>query len=210
SSAPVEALGIPTNDMATLENMESSVVGMMRESPIRELAFLDVCYEIEVKTARQKGKNANRNAREKKIVLSHVTGVARHREMMALMGPSGSGKTSLLNVLAQRVNRAAVAGGVYVDGKPLAKAFKRQMGFVFQDELMLWNLTVRETVLFAAKLRLPQSMPEEQKAQRVDDLVKLLGLTHVANTIIGKEARRGVSGGERKRAAIGVEMVTMP
>ncbi|CAM9861940.1 unnamed protein product, partial [Discosporangium mesarthrocarpum] len=72
------------------------------------------------------------------------------------MGPSGSGKTSLLNVLAQRVPQKAVSGDIYVDGQPINKSFRRQMGFVFQDDLCLWNLTARETVTYAAKLRLPE------------------------------------------------------
>ena len=76
--------------------------------------------------------------------------------------------------------------------------------------MCLWNLTVRETVMFAAKLRLPQSTPENVKDERVTELVELLGLSHIADSIIGKEGRRGISGGERKRVSIGVELITSP
>ncbi|KAG5177382.1 ATP-binding cassette superfamily [Tribonema minus] len=198
---------------------------------IQELSFLDLCYSIDAPTmgkqrvprkdgerrrsslfSRSRNGDAGGKAGEKAKmnILDHVSGEARSGEMLALMGPSGSGKTSLLNVLAQRVPSKNVHGGTYVDGKPLTKAFKRQMGFVFQDDLMLWNLTVRETMLFAAKLRLPQSIPLSEKEECVDDLIEKLGLTDCAHSIIGKESRRGVSGGERKRASIGVELVTAP
>ena len=76
--------------------------------------------------------------------------------------------------------------------------------------MCLWNLTVRETVMFAAKLRLPQSTPDKVKDERVTELVELLGLSHIADSIIGKEGRRGISGGERKRVSIGVELITRP
>ena len=76
--------------------------------------------------------------------------------------------------------------------------------------MCLWNLTVRETVMFAAKLRLPQTTPEKEKHERVAELLELLGLSHIADSIIGKERKRGISGGERKRVSIGVELITSP
>lgn len=76
--------------------------------------------------------------------------------------------------------------------------------------MCLWNLTVRETVMFAAKLRLPQSTSNDEKEDRVAELLELLGLSHVADGIVGKEGRRGISGGERKRVSIGVELITSP
>lgn len=76
--------------------------------------------------------------------------------------------------------------------------------------MCLWNLTVRETVTFAAKLRLPQSTSDTEKDNRVAELLELLGLSHIADNIVGKEGRRGISGGERKRVSIGVELITSP
>ena len=82
--------------------------------------------------------------------------------------------------------------------------------FPAQDDMCLWNLTVRETVTFGAKLRLPQAMPESEKEDRITELLSLLGLSHVADNIVGKEGRRGISGGERKRVSVGVELITSP
>ncbi|CAM9677396.1 unnamed protein product, partial [Laminaria digitata] len=118
-----------------------------------------------------------------------------------------------LNVLAQRVPPKSVSGGVFVDGSPMSKSFKRRMGFVFQartDDMCLYNLTVRETVMFASKLRLPQTTPDQEKIHRVEELLELLGLSSVADSVIGKEGKRGISGGERKRVSIGVELITNP
>jgi ABC-type multidrug transport system ATPase subunit len=144
-------------------------------------------------------------------ILDNVSGELKCGEMMALMGPSGSGKTSLLGVLAQRIPSRNVKGEVYINGRVLKKKWlKRSMGFVFQDDLLLWNLTVRETILFAAKLRLPQSMPMAEKEDRVDALIERLGISGVKDSIIGKESKRGVSGGERKRVGVAIELVTSP
>lgn len=184
------------------ERRDTSLVFPNRPDTIQELAFLDLTYEVDNV---RPGKET-----ESLRVLDSVSGQANSMEMLALMGPSGSGKTSLLNVLAQRVSPKNVSGNVFVDGSPLSKSFKRRMGFVFQDDLCLWNLTVHETVSFAAKLRLPQSMSDEEKDAKVAELLNLLGLSHVADGIIGKEGRRGVSGGERKRVSIGVELITSP
>ncbi|CAM9153959.1 unnamed protein product [Scytosiphon promiscuus] len=180
----------------------SAIFPPNRGNSIQELAFLDLKYEVE---NIRPGMEA-----ETLQVLEGVSGQANSGEMLALMGPSGSGKTSLLNVLAQRVPQKDVTGSVFVDGSPLSKSFKRRMGFVFQDDLCLWNLTVMETVMFAAKLRLPQTTPDREKHERVAELLELLGLSHVGDNIIGKEGRRGISGGERKRVSIGVELITSP
>ena len=95
-------------------------------------------------------------------------------------------------------------------GVPLPLPSSRPLQRRQYDDMCLWNLTVRETVMFAAKLRLPQSTPEKVKEERVAELVELLGLSHIADSIIGKEGRRGISGGERKRVSIGVELITSP
>lgn len=68
---------------------------------------------------------------------------------------------------------------------------------------MYWNLTVRECIQFAAMLKLPRSMSRQEKEERVDEILKILGLEGCQNTRIGDSTHRGISGGERKRTAIG-------
>jgi len=99
---------------------------------------------------------------------------------------------------------------VLFDGTAPDKTFQRLCGFVFQDDLLMAQLTVRETVEFAAKLRLPQELGDAVRAQRVQAMLKQLALVSCAETLIGSEKSRGVSGGERKRAAVAVELVARP
>jgi ABC-type multidrug transport system ATPase subunit len=71
-------------------------------------------------------------------------------------------------------------------------------------------LTVRETLLFSARLRLPESISIDEKRNRVEEVMANLGLTHVADSRIGGDGKRGISGGEKRRVSIGVELVTSP
>lgn len=130
--------------------------------------------------------------------------------MIAIMGSSGAGKTTLLNVLAGRVATGDIEGEILVNSRPRGQNWKRVVGYVEQDDVMYRTLTVRETITFAALLRLPRYFTKEQKKARVEEVITELGLAKCANTIIGDEENRGISGGERKRVAIGIELVTNP
>ena len=79
-------------------------------------------------------------------------------------------------------------------------------GYVYQDDVILETMTVREAIMMAAHLRLPQAKPLE-KEQKVDDLIELLGLSKARHTVIGSSLKPGISGGERKRTAIAMQMV---
>lgn len=146
-----------------------------------------------------------------KQILCDITGEVQPGEVLALMGPSGSGKTSLLSVLAGRAPSAVkLTGKILANQQPLAKAVKRRMGFVLQDDVLHETLTVYETLLYAALLRLPGDMTRHEKEDRVRCVVRALGLDKCQDTIIGGFFRRGVSGGERKRVSIGVELLINP
>ncbi|CAG9466391.1 unnamed protein product [Pedinophyceae sp. YPF-701] len=144
-------------------------------------------------------------------ILHGVSGSVEPGHVMALMGPSGSGKTSLLSLLGGRRSGAVeVSGHMLFNGDPLSRAVKRKIGFVLQDDLLFEALTVYETLWYAAALRLPRSMTAEDRRARVEVVIQALGLGKCAHTIIGSAARRGVSGGERKRVSIGHELLTQP
>ena len=119
----------------------------------RVLSWSDLDYSVGI-TIRPSGvlKSAKK---ERKPVLKKLSGHVTSGEMCALMGPSGSGKSSLLSVLAGRLPGVGRVdgGGVTFNGTAPDKAFQRLCGFVFQDDLLMQALTVRETVEFAAKLR---------------------------------------------------------
>ncbi|KAL4424963.1 hypothetical protein ABPG77_002848 [Micractinium sp. CCAP 211/92] len=154
------------------------------------------------------GKGAKATHRQ---VLFDISGSVRPGEVMALMGPSGSGKTSLLSILGARAQKAMrVEGSCTFNGQPLTKRLKRRMGYVMQDDLLHSALTVYETLYYAALLRLPHEMPRQDKLDRIQVVVSALGLEHCRDTIIGGFMRKGISGGERKRCSIGVELLIDP
>ncbi|CAI7876674.1 unnamed protein product [Closterium sp. NIES-53] len=144
-------------------------------------------------------------------ILVDISGSAKSGQITAIMGASGAGKTTLLNILACRIASGRRAGEVELDGLPVRSGTMRRVSaYVMQDDIMFPSLTVRETLMFAAELRLPQSVRREEKAAKVARLLELLGLAEVAETKIGDEGQRGVSGGERKRVAIGTEIICDP
>uniref|UniRef100_A0A669CDF1 ATP-binding cassette, sub-family G (WHITE), member 2b n=1 Tax=Oreochromis niloticus TaxID=8128 RepID=A0A669CDF1_ORENI len=132
--------------------------------------------------------------------------------MNAIMGATGSGKTSLLDVLAGRKNPAGLRqGNVLVNGKVVTSDLRLSSAYVVQDDILMGTLSVRENLLFSANLRLnPKDHSTADKHQQVNTIIDDLGLTDCANTKIGTEFLRGVSGGERKRCSIGMELITSP
>lgn len=148
-----------------------------------------------------------------KQILSDVQGVAHPGEIMAIMGASGAGKTTFLDILARKNKRGAVAGSFYVNGEKVSDTdYKSVVGFVDQEDTMLPTLTVHETILTSALLRLPRDMGRAAKEQRVYEVEKQLGISHIKDSLIGSEEGkgRGISGGEKRRVGIACELVTSP
>ncbi|XP_027063484.1 ABC transporter G family member 26 [Coffea eugenioides] len=144
-----------------------------------------------------------------KHILNGISGSVAPGEILALMGPSGSGKTTLLKVIGGRL-RERVKGTITYNDVPYSPALKKRVGFVTQDDVLFPQLTVEETLVFSAFLRLPSSMSRNQKYERVDMIVKELGLERCRHTRIGGGFVRGISGGERKRTSIGYEILVDP
>ncbi|XP_052206871.1 ABC transporter G family member 26 [Diospyros lotus] len=144
-----------------------------------------------------------------KQILKGITGSVGPGEILALMGPSGSGKTTLLKIIGGRL-REGVKGTTTYNDTPYSPALKRRIGFVTQDDVLLPQLTVEETLVFSAFLRLPSSMSHRQKYKRVEMIVKELGLERCRHTRVGGGFLKGVSGGERKRTSIGYEILVDP
>lgn len=144
-------------------------------------------------------------------LLNHVSGCVPAGCCVAVMGPSGCGKSTLLDVLAGRISKGSdLQGEVLVNGVAVKrKALKGTVAYVMQDDALQGVLTVRENLLYSARLRLGHLTDEEQH-QRVAEVIDELGLRKVADTKIGNVFFRGVSGGERRRCSIGMELVTRP
>ena len=151
-----------------------------------------------------------------KYILKNISGKAMPGQLIAIMGPSGSGKTTLLNVLSSRaVNTkgAVLTGSIQVNGinkSELGSKFSAISAFVQQDDVLFNMQTVTETLMTAARLRLNKNISKIEKQERVDEIIMELGLKKAKNTKIGDEKHRGVSGGERKRVNIGVEIINLP
>ncbi|KAG2686780.1 hypothetical protein I3843_09G024200 [Carya illinoinensis] len=164
------------------------------------LKFTDVTYKVTLKGMR---------TTQEKDILNGITGSVNPGELLALMGPSGSGKTTLLNLLGGRINQPTVGSLTYND-QSYSKFLKCRIGFVTQDDVLFPHLTVKETLTYAALLRLPKTLTREQKEKRAIDVINELGLERCQDTIIGGSFVRGVSGGERKRVCIGNEIIINP
>ena len=182
------------------------------------LQWRDVTYTV-TRKATKKPIDASSDADTPKVevkhILSHISGEAKGGSLLALMGPSGSGKTSLLNALAFRVPRgpgAEITGTVIADGSVVATPgqMARMSAYVEQEDALFALSTVRETLMFAAQLRLGSEVPLEEKKRAVELVIADLGLVSAADTCVGNEVIRGVSGGERKRVAIGMDLLHDP
>lgn len=124
---------------------------------------------------------------------------------------TGAGKSTLLNCLAGRIGPGNLGGKILLNGKEReAGTWTKLCAYVEQDDVMFTNISVYDTLSYSALLRLPASLQRSEKLKRVNDIIMQLGLDNCRNTWIGDSMNRGISGGERKRVSIGIEMVTNP
>uniref|UniRef100_A0A250YKR4 ATP-binding cassette sub-family G member 2 n=2 Tax=Castor canadensis TaxID=51338 RepID=A0A250YKR4_CASCN len=142
-------------------------------------------------------------------VLSNINGIMKPG-LNAIMGPPGGGKSLLLDVLAARKDPHGLSGDVLINGAPRPANFRSISGYVLQEDVVMDSLTVRENLQFSAALRLPTTMTNDEKNERINLVIKELGLDAVADSKVGTQFTRGVSGGERKRTSIGMELITDP
>lgn len=146
-----------------------------------------------------------------KVLLNDISGEARDGEILAVLGASGSGKSTLIDALANRIAKGSLKGSVTLNGEALeSRLLKVISAYVMQDDLLFPMLTVEETLMFAAEFRLPRTLSKSKKKARVQALIDQLGLRNAAKTVIGDEGHRGVSGGERRRVSIGIDIIHDP
>ncbi|KAK1257521.1 ABC transporter G family member 22 [Acorus gramineus] len=205
-NAPIEDL-TDHNHLSDDDNQAEDIETGMRKKIIAEptlpihLKFQEVKYKVVVKGV---------TTTTEKPILHGITGSVSPGEVLALMGPSGSGKTTLLSLLGGRINPMLAEGSITYNETPYSKPLKRRIGFVTQDDVLFGHLTVKETLTYAALLRLPKTLTRNQKEERAMDVINELGLERCQDTMIGGSFVRGVSGGERKRVCIGNEIIINP
>ncbi|XP_075509345.1 ABC transporter G family member 25-like [Primulina tabacum] len=196
------------------------------------LKFADVAYKVKVHDRNAKSRTASIRSmfsgvsapssdvenppavaqqHLERTILNGITGMAAPGRILAILGPSGSGKSTLLNALAGRLHHGhGLSGTVLFNDRRLTKEVVKRTGFVTQDDVLYPHLTVRETLVFCSLLRLPNSVPKNEKLSIAESVITELGLSKCENTIIGNSFIRGISGGERKRVSIAHEMLVDP
>ncbi|KAM7459437.1 hypothetical protein LguiA_036431 [Lonicera macranthoides] len=144
-------------------------------------------------------------------LLVNVTGAFRPGVLTALVGVSGAGKTTLMDVLAGRKTGGYIKGSVYISGHPKRQeTFARVSGYCEQNDVHSPCLTVRESLIFSASLRLPSHVESKTQRDFVDEVMKLVELTPLGGALVGLPGVDGLSTEQRKRLTIAVELVANP
>ncbi|CAL5379487.1 unnamed protein product [Camellia sinensis] len=143
-------------------------------------------------------------------IIQGLTGYARPGQLLAIMGPSGCGKSTLLDTLAGRLGaNTRQAGDILINGHKQKLAYGTS-AYVTQDDTLLTTLTVREAVYYSAQLQLPNSMSKSEKKERADMTIREMGLQDSENTRIGGWGAKGLSGGQKRRVSICIEILKHP
>lgn len=161
-----------------------------------DLEFRDITYDVKIK------KN------ETKPILKNVNGCFKSGELTAVLGPSGAGKSSLLNILAgyHSTDSGSIGGKVLVNGvERNLRRFRKISCYIMQDDVLMPHLTVAESMMVSANLHLRQVLLNGEKRKVIEDILSVLGLSATANTFLAE-----ISGGQRKRLAIALELVNNP
>ncbi|KAK3598669.1 hypothetical protein CHS0354_020431 [Potamilus streckersoni] len=145
-----------------------------------------------------------------KTVLSNITMQLKSGQITALLGNSGSGKTSLLDVISCR-SSGSVTGKVYYNNYEVTKTIiQDHASYVMQADRLLPNLTVRETLLYTSRLKLPGNTSYSDIKEKVQTVIMEMGLKNVADSRVGGQIFRGISGGERRRVTIAIQLLQNP
>ncbi|KAL7252888.1 hypothetical protein ACSBR1_007445 [Camellia fascicularis] len=168
----------------------------IRKRPMIEVSFRDLSLTL-------KGKN--------KRLLRCVTGKIMPGHITAVMGTSGAGKTTLISALAGKTVGCKMTGLILINGKPESiHSYRKIIGFVPQDDIVHGNLTVEENLWFSARCRLSADLSKPDKVLIVERVIESLGLQAVRDSLVGTVEKRRISGGERKRVNVGLELVMEP
>lgn len=152
---------------------------------------------------------------ENRQILQHMSGQVSSSQSVAILGHTGCGKTSLMNILAARAptvkSQCSLTGNIYINGQLRNDAeFRKISAYVMQDDQLYPHLTVYETLYLASNFYLTSAISHDEKVNLVNRILMDLGLHKCRDTIIGNDKIRGVSGGERKRANIAVQLLSNP
>ncbi|GFQ05731.1 ABC transporter g family member 32 [Phtheirospermum japonicum] len=171
------------------------------------MSFSDVSYYVDVPLElKQQG-----ISEDKLQLLNNITGAFRPGVLTALVGVSGAGKTTLMDVLAGRKTGGIIQGNINISGYPKKQeTFARISGYCEQNDIHSPCLTVHESLLFSAWLRLPSNIDSQTQKDFVDEVMELVELIPLKGALVGLPGVDGLSTEQRKRLTIAVELVANP
>ncbi|KAF2604074.1 hypothetical protein F2Q70_00024932 [Brassica cretica] len=171
------------------------------------ITFQDLNYYVDV-PVEMRGQGYT----EKKLqLLSNITGAFRPGVLTALMGISGAGKTTLLDVLAGRKTSGYIEGDIRISGyRKVQETFARVSGYCEQTDIHSPNITVEESLIYSAWLRLVPEIDPETKIRFVKQVLETIELEGIKDALVGVEGESGLSTEQRKRLTVAVELVANP
>ncbi|GAB2293477.1 transcription factor [Dionaea muscipula] len=181
--------------------------GMVLPFTALAMSFNDVNYYVDMPPEMK----AQGVTEDRLQLLREVTGAFRPGVLTALMGVSGAGKTTLMDVLAGRKTGGYIEGDIRISGFPKKQeTFARISGYCEQTDIHSPQVTVRDSLIYSAFLRLPAEVTKEQKMIFVDEVMELVELDVLKDAIVGMSGITGLSTEQRKRLTIAVELVANP
>ncbi|GAB2293500.1 transcription factor [Dionaea muscipula] len=202
-----DPIGLGENEGSTLDAKIALRRGMVLPFPALSMSFDSVSYYVDMPPEmKEQGVTKDRLQ-----LLCAVTAAFRPGVLTALMGVSGAGKTTLMDVLAGRKTGGYIEGDIRISGFPKKQdTFARVSGYCEQSDIHSPQVTVRESLIYSAFLRLPRDTTEEEKMMFVDEVMDLVELDNVKDAIVGLPGVTGLSTEQRKRLTIAVELVANP
>ncbi|KAF2470518.1 uncharacterized protein BDR25DRAFT_262454 [Lindgomyces ingoldianus] len=144
-----------------------------------------------------------------KRLISAISGKFEKGTLCGILGPSGAGKSTFMKVMMGKLE--PTEGFININGHATKLAqYKKLIGFVPAEDVLLPELTVRENILHSARVRLPRNQSDTACQKLVDNLISCLGLSHVQHQVVGSQITSSISSGQKRRVSIGMELVAAP
>ena len=181
------------------------------KTTIRFNKFFDI-LKVELEVTKMEVHNLRYTFKDdNKVALDEINFYAKRGEFLSIMGASGSGKTTLLKCLIGEI--IPDTASIFINDFDLFKNysyFQKYIGYVPQDDLLFNNLTVYENLFYCGKLRLPYIRDSKELKKRIDNILVQIGLIDKKDLIVGSIMDKKLSGGERKRLNIALELLAEP